>query len=146
MQPEISFYVLASHTGQQRLLYACKLIEKAYRTQHYPFVLLDDPQQAEQLDQLLWTFRAGSFVPHERYANQAPELPQTVLIGSEPVPSEWRTVLLNLNPHCATELQGCQRLLEIVNADPQLKHEGRERYRQYKQAGYSIKTIQCDED
>ena len=71
--PEISFYVLPTESTQERQLFACKLVEKAYRSGVFSYVLTDSLEQSQQLDDLLWTFRAGSFIPHQIYTDQLPD-------------------------------------------------------------------------
>ena len=72
--PEVSFYILPSESQEERYLFACKLIEKAYRSGHFCYVLTDDAEQSQILDDLLWTFRAGSFIPHQVYTGELPAL------------------------------------------------------------------------
>ena len=74
--PEASFYILPSQSLSDRFLFACKLIEKAYRCGQYCYVVTDSLQQSQQLDNLLWTFRKNSFIPHQIFDepdNKAPE-------------------------------------------------------------------------
>lgn len=61
----VDFYVLAGPKPAARLRFACRLAEKAYRLDHRVHLQTGSAAEAEQLDELLWTFRQGSFVPHE---------------------------------------------------------------------------------
>lgn len=140
MPAEISFYVLASDSQQQRQAFACKLIEKIYRSGQYCYVLTDESEQAQQIDQQLWTFRAASFVPHQVYAGIEPEFKQTVLIGSQPIPDGWQAVIVNLSSNCPPLSAGVERMLEILDNSEASKQAGRERYRHYQQAGLKITT------
>lgn len=140
MPAEISFYVLASESQHQRQEFACKLIEKIYRSGQYCYVLTDDFEQAQQIDQQLWTFRPASFVPHQLYAGVEPEFKQTVLIGSQPIPVGWQAVIVNLSTHYPPFQAGVERILEILDNSEASKQAGRERYRHYQQAGLKITT------
>ena len=71
---EISFYILPSESTQERYMFACKLIEKAYRSGHFCYVLTDNAEQSQKIDDLLWTFRAGSFIPHQIYTGELPSI------------------------------------------------------------------------
>ena len=62
----VSFYVLAAQEPVARLSFACKLTEKAYKLGQRIHLHAADRSEAEALDKMLWTFRQGSFVPHER--------------------------------------------------------------------------------
>ena len=60
----IDFYVLAQTDERARQLLACKLAEKAWRLENSVYIHTKNAADAERLDELLWTFRDGSFVPH----------------------------------------------------------------------------------
>jgi DNA polymerase-3 subunit chi len=132
---DITFYVLSSQSQQERLLFACKLIEKAYRSGVFSYVLTDSDGQSHQIDTLLWTFRAGSFIPHQLYTGDIPATEQ-VLIGSLPVPTHWQKTVINLSSHAAD----AERVLEILDNSEATKALGRKRYREYQQAGHILTT------
>jgi len=132
---EISFYILPTQSQTERLLFACKLIEKAYRSGCFCYVLTDTAGQSQQIDNLLWTFRAGSFIPHQLYTGDIPATEQ-VLIGSLPAPAQWQKTVINLSSQCAN----AERVLEILDNSEATKAVGRERYRHYKEAGHNLTT------
>lgn len=138
--PDISFYVLASESSQERHLFACKLIEKAYRSGTFAYVLTDSPAQSQLIDDLLWTFRAGSFVPHQVYTGDFPDIENVVLIGSGTPPVSWQKTLINLSSQCPQDFQQADRILEILDNSEETKSWGRQRYRAYQQAGIEITT------
>lgn len=138
--PEVSFYVLPTESQQERYLFACKLIEKAYRNGHFAYVLTDSPEQSQQLDDLLWTFRAGSFIPHQIYQNAMPEQINTVLIGINEAPEYWQNTVINLSSQLPIGFEQVQKVLEILDNSEVCKANGRQRYRQYQQAGIEIIT------
>src|ERR1700712_2443607 len=61
----VDFYVLAEATAAGRLKLACRLAEKAYLAAQVALVWHTDPRELKELDDLLWTFMDGSFVPHD---------------------------------------------------------------------------------
>jgi DNA polymerase-3 subunit chi len=132
---DISFYILPTQSQHERYLFTCKLIEKAYRSGCFCYVLTDTTAQSQRIDDLLWTFRAGSFIPHQIYTGDIPPVTQ-VLIGSLVPPVEWQKTVLNLSSHC-TE---AERVLEILDNSEETKSVGRERYRHYKEAGHTLNT------
>lgn len=138
--PEVGFYVLASHSQQQRYDFACKLIEKIYRSGHYCYVLTESAEQAEQMDKSLWAFRAGSFVPHQQYNGSIPDFQQTILIGGGDIPENWRKIVVNLSSHFPPATAPTERILEILDDSEASKQAGRQRYRHYQQLGLSIVT------
>jgi len=135
--PEISFYVLPSESAEQRLLFACKLLEKAYRSGYFCYVLTDSPEQSQRMDDLLWSFRAGSFVPHGIFDGTAPDLKASILIGTLAAPALWQDSLLNLSAQAPDNFQNANRLLEILDNSETCLSAGRQRYKLYKQAGFS---------
>ena len=137
---EVSFYILPSESAQERYLFACKLIEKAYRNGHFCYVLTDNAEQSRHLDDLLWTFRAGSFIPHQIYTGELPDIEKVVLIGSLNPPENWQKTLFNLSSHYPDSGPKTERILEILDNSETTKEAGRNRYRQYQQSGMTVTT------
>jgi len=138
--PEIVFYVLASSSQRERQDFACKLIEKIYRNGQFCYVLTDDEQQSEAIDKALWTFRAGSFIPHQRYTGTLPNHANTILIGDRDVPEAWQQIIVNLSTVFPTLTATTERIVEILDSSEESKRAGRERYRHYQNAGLEIVT------
>ena len=93
--------------------------------------------QAQALDDLLWTFRDGSFVPHELYSPGAAE-PAPVVIGCDPDPQLEPDVLINLAEAVPPCFSRFQRLAELVDADPARREASRELWRFYRDRGYPL--------
>jgi DNA polymerase-3 subunit chi len=137
---EVSFYILPSESLQERYLFACKLIEKAYRSGSVCYVLTDSMEQSRQMDDLLWTFRPGSFIPHQIYTGEPPGIERVILIGSMNAPENWQKTLFNLSSHYPNPGPQTERILEILDNSETTKDAGRSRYRQYQQSGINITT------
>lgn len=154
---EVSFYILPTESLQDRYLFACKLIEKAYRSGCFCYVLTDSPEQSRTIDDLLWTFRAGSFIPHQIYTGELPDIARdgeyaagspgasaavekVILIGSLNAPEHWQKVLFNLSSRYPDVGSQTERILEILDNSETTKEAGRNRYRQYQQSGMKITT------
>lgn len=138
--PEIVFYVLASSSQHERQDFACKLIEKIYRVGQFCYVLTDTAEQAAELDKALWTFRAGSFVPHQLYTGQLPTYQNTILIGGNAIPDNWQKVIVNLSKHFPPTIAPTERIVEILDNSEDSKQAGRQRYKHYLEAGLEIVT------
>jgi len=141
--PEASFYILSSRSLPERYLFACKLIEKAYRSGQFCYVYTDSFQQCQQLDDQLWTFRKNSFIPHQIYDggdNQIPDHEQTVLIGTQTAPEKWQKLIFNLSSKYPDNLTKTERILEILDENEDLKQAGRQRFRQYNKDGFNTTT------
>ncbi len=138
--PEVTFYILGTESLHDRYFFACRLIEKAYRNNQFCYVLLDSPEQCQRLDDMLWTFRAGSFIPHQIFTDTLPEVTSQVLLGTVNAPEGWQNVVFNLSSQLPQRWQQTTRVLEILDNNETKKIAGRQRYRTYQQAGIEIVT------
>lgn len=133
----VSFYVLSAARPDGRLWLACKVAEKAYKQGKRIYFFCADPHTAARLDDLLWTFRQGSFVPHER-AHESGDAP--VVIGDAPPPAEVADVLINLDGEVPDFFSRFERVAEIVGAEPEERGPARNRYQFYRDRGYALET------
>lgn len=134
----IDFYVLGDERGDP-LRTACRLAEKAWDKGHKVYLHTGDAAQTERLNTLLWTFRAGSFVPHEMEGSaEADQVP--VLIGNGDAPGHHDDVMINLATEVPLFFSRFQRVAEIIAADETAKGQGRERFRFYRDRGYTLET------
>lgn len=134
----VDFYVLGQSGEQARQAFACRLAEKAYRLKHSVHIEAASRADAERLDDLLWTFRDGSFVPHHLLGNA--ELESPVTIGAESGGSAAGDLLINLCddiPACAGSFE---RIAEVVSADADGKKLSRRRFADYRDQGHDIET------
>ena len=136
----VDFYVLSQSGEQARQLYACRLAEKAYKLEHTVHIHTGDEATASRLDELLWTFRDGSFVPHNlvRTGVEASEAP--VSVGCDPGYAGSRDLLINLDdaiPACASAFP---RIAELVTSDEDSKQKSRRRFVAYRDEGHELET------
>lgn len=137
--PRIDFYVLPDRREHGRALLACRLADKAYRLGHTVYLLAASDAQAAALDDLLWTFRQDSFVPHERYP-LAGEDSSPVLVGATaPVAVDAR-VLINFTDALPEGFERFERVVELVDGNPEVLAKSRERFRQYRERGCELET------
>jgi DNA polymerase-3 subunit chi len=134
---EITFYVLADLDPGKRLSTACRIIEKAFQQKHSIFVQAASRAEAEQLDEMLWTFRADSFVPHH-LVGEGPTPPPPVRIGWTSIPPEANDLLINLGAEFPPQPKRFRRIVEIVGGDEPMREAARQHWRQYKQQGYAV--------
>lgn len=135
----VDFYISTIDKHDNELVTACRLADKAYKQGNRIYIHTNDKQQAEQVDDLLWTFRDGSFIPHcmdkDTDADDHP-----VVIGHGDSPSEVRDVLINLSADVPTFFSRFERVAEVVNGKAELREASRERFRFYKERGYELNT------
>jgi DNA polymerase-3 subunit chi len=141
--PRVDFYVLGTTAPLARERYACRLVEKVVAEGHTVFVRAATPDDARDLDLLLWTFNDRSFVPHEvapEPTGAAPGVRAPVLIGTGHAPSGHRQVLVNLCSDRPPDAGEFERIVEIVDEDPERRRLARLRFKQYREAGCELKT------
>lgn len=140
MSSRVDIYLLESNDPAVRRVTACRLIEKIYRQGLTLFAHVVDEEELQRFDDLLWTFRQGSFVPHEPFSPGKGESP--VLIGSGGQVPGGQDVLLNLGVNAPDGYEKYPRIAEIVDQDPSIRSAGRVRYKQYQAQGMEIQTHQ----
>jgi DNA polymerase-3 subunit chi len=141
---QVDFYISDSETADARLKLACRIVDKATQLDHHVFIHATSEDEARQLDELLWTFSQGSFIPHRIVRAGLTEPPlEPVLIGinQPPAPGRW-DVLVNLAPEVPEFFSRYERVAEIVDADALRREQSRERYRFYRDRGYKLSTHQ----
>ena len=137
--PRVDFYVLNAPSRDDLLRQACRLTEKAWKMGHRVFIVTPSAEATRQVDELLWTFRPDSFVPHGRYPDSSDEkLP--VLIGHDSQSEPGAEVLVNLTPTVPESHERFERIAEFVSGDEESRHLGRERFRYYRNQGYDVRS------
>jgi DNA polymerase-3 subunit chi len=137
----VDFYVLAEDAPDARLRWACRLAEQAAEQGSYVYLQTADSEQAQRLDDLLWTYKDGSFLPHEIFAGgPASHARVMVLLGDAAAPPSHRQLVVNLTDGIPADLQQYERVAEIVDVDPQRKRIARERYKQYRERGCTLES------
>ncbi len=138
-QIRVDFYLLNDKEPQAKWLVACRLLEKAYLRGHRVFVFCDSKEQAETLDELLWTYKDDSFVPHH-LQGEGPEPPPPVQIGYGQEPRGYNDLILNLSNHIPTFFIRFRRIMEIVGTLDAEKENSRQHYKEYKARNCEIHT------
>ncbi len=129
----VDFYILQSDSESGRLFFACRLAEKAYGLGNVVYAHTGDDGKAGELDEMLWTFRQGSFVPHEVLSDKPPRAP--VRIGTAQRHLDTGDLLINLAGEVPGFAEQFTRIAEIVDNDPAIRSASRERFRRYREMG-----------
>ena len=137
--PRIDFYVLPDQKENGRALLACRLADKAYGLGHTVYLFTASEARAAALDDLLWTFRQDSFVPHERYPLMGEE-GSPVLVGTAVPATVEAQVLINLADALPEGFERYDRVVELVDQHPEVLAQSRERFRQYREQGCAPET------
>lgn len=140
MTSRVDFYVLAGTGQASRQNFACRLAEKAYRLDNTVHIHAANREQAEALDQLLWTFRDGSFVPHDLLGVSGNRTGAPVTIGFEASEIGDRDLLINLTDEIPPGAASFPRVAELVTSDQECRQRSRERFAQYRNLGVELQT------
>ncbi len=141
----VDFYVLPEASADGPLPTACRLCEKAASAGKRVHVHAPDEDVAREFDRLLWIYKQGSFVAHERLGASSDPAPASVLIGpGEPLPSH-SDVLVNLGMEVPAFFDRFERVLEIVAGDPLTRGASRARFKFYRDRGLAPETHKLDE-
>ena len=130
----VDFYILPAAEPAARMRFACRLAEKAYHLNHSVHLHTESAAAAGALDELLWTFRQGSFVPHEIVAvGSTPTSPVTIGHGAGTPPAA--DLLVNLSESLPEVTGRFARIAEIVDGSESGRKLGRDRFRRYRERG-----------
>jgi DNA polymerase III subunit chi len=135
----VDFYILRDTGDPARALFACRLTEKAVQQGHQVYINTESAVQLQQLDDLLWTFRAGSFLPHAVDDGQDHGA-SPVLLAHGREPRDCHDVLVNLSNDVPPFFSRFNRVAELVGGDETQRAGARNRYRFYKDRGYTLNT------
>jgi len=136
----VDFYVLAQTDERARHLLACKLAEKAWRLDNTVYIHASSSQDAEHLDQLLWTFRDGSFVPHGLAGRNDGTESSPIMVGADNDGVDSRDLLINLCDEIPAFAEGFPRIAELVTSDESCRLASRKRYATYRAQGHELNT------
>ncbi|MFQ5634260.1 MAG: DNA polymerase III subunit chi [Gammaproteobacteria bacterium] len=135
----VDFYVLAAADPGARLRFACRLAEQVYTLHALTYAHVGSAAEARQFDELLWTFRDGSFVPHEIASSRAEQRPP-VVIGHAADTDVEGDLLINLTDTIPSFFDRFGRIAEVVDASDQGKQAGRQRFSFYRDNGHEPNT------
>lgn len=131
-RPRVDFYVMQGASAA-RLRIACRLAEKAYLASQRTLIWHTDRAELEALDELLWTFADGSFVPHEWLTSNP--APAPVLLSAGSPPEAVFDFVINLAADPPPFLPLARRIAEIIDGDEGRRRAGRARFKAYRELG-----------
>ena len=136
----VDFYVLAQVDERARHMLACKLAEKAWRLDNTVYIHTKNRNDAERLNELLWTFRDGSFVPHGLAGSNDGTESSPILVGADAEDVDPRDLLINLCDEIPPFIEGFPRVAELVTSDETCRQASRMRYATYRDQGHELNT------
>ncbi|MBZ0223747.1 MAG: DNA polymerase III subunit chi [Dokdonella sp.] len=134
--PRADFYLIDKPRFRaEPLLLVCELAKRAFAAQQPTSILASSQDQAEALDELLWSFDEAAFIPHQLAGDDDDALTPVLIVPPGAVASD-RALVINLREECAPGL--FERVLEVVPADENQRASSRARWKTYKVAGFSV--------
>lgn len=140
----VDFYVSPNTAADAALQLTCRIVDKAWQQQNQVYVHAPSMDMAGQLDQLLWVFRDGAFIPHcQRHDAIAAETP--IIIGVDTPPEGTPQVLINLQQAVPGFFSRYDRVVEIVAGDEVSRAQARQRFKFYRERGYPLETHELND-
>lgn len=132
---KVGFYVVQAGAPEQRLQVAVRLADKAFNRGHRVFINTNDEAQARALDELMWSFRPSSFLPHG-LAGEAHS--DGIAIGWDNDPQSHNDLLINLKLEIPKFFSRFNRVAEVVTQDAESLSALRKSWVFYKDRGYQL--------
>jgi DNA polymerase-3 subunit chi len=133
----VDFYLIEDEDPAARWIFLCRLIEKAYLRGHRIYIHCQNQADAEHLDELLWTYKDDSFVPHN-LQGEGPEPPPPVQMGYDKEPRGFHDILINLADPVPDYFKRFNRVIECVGSTDAEKEISRQHYRSYRAEGCTL--------
>lgn len=146
--PRVDFYILPEARSEARDVerFACRVAARAWAKGNRVHLHTASEHMAGVMDDLLWTFRDISFIPHERYDGDNRDNPETpVTIGYAHHHPPAAGLVINLDHAIPDFAPAAKRIIEIAGGDEHDRRQARRRYRQYRADEYELHDHRINE-
>ena len=135
--PRADFYLIAKPRFlDDPLLLVCELARRAFDSGQPTLILARDMAQAEALDERLWEFDENAYLPHQIAGTDEEDEETPILLVTPETDVPDRPLIINLRD--AAFRGTCERVLEVVPADPAAREPLRVRWREYQARGFVL--------
>ena len=131
---------VAFHIGiEDRVAYCCRLVRKVLASGAQALIL-GDPAMLRRLDAVLWADEATGFTPHALADGPACIAAHSPVLLAAQVPTDLvqQSVLINMSDQQPDDPHKRERVIELVSGDEHAIQEARQRWKSYKQRGFSL--------
>ena len=131
---------VAFHVGiEDRVAYCCRLVRKVLASGAQALIL-GDAAMLRRLDAVLWADEATGFTPHALADGPASIAAHSPVLLAVQVPTDLaqQSVLINMSDQLPDDPHKRERVIELVSGDEQAIQDARERWKSYKQRGFSL--------
>jgi len=120
---KVSFY-LFEKSNERQVQSTCRLCRKILKQPAQIWLYCENTDLQQQLDEQLWSFDPGSFIPHGIDQEQA-----SICISSRlPQESDW--IVFNFNNQALEQIDKFSHIIEIIENNESAKQLGREKFKQ----------------
>jgi len=122
----------------EKARHLCELAEEFYLRGQRVLVVVEDDNQGVTLDQFLWTWKKGSFLPHA-YDNGTVEcLDEPVVVTLREENANGARVLIAARPCPLDFMRQFQMVIDFAELyDDTLREASRSRFRAFREAGFA---------
>lgn len=132
--PSVRFVKLSK---PEKALHLCQLADRYFTEGHRVLIRLADENQAVTLDQFMWTWKKGAFLPHacDNGAVECHDEPVVIAL-SDRNPNAADILILGIP--CALEfVRQFDQVVDFAEVyDPELAQSSRVRFSRYREAGF----------
>lgn len=120
--------------------FICDITELFYNLNHSVAIYANDPKNITQIDQLLWTWKQDSFIPHSRFSEHE-ATPVTLYASGEKLVDV--KVLIQFDPLDLEDLAPFTYVIDFAEMyDKTRLNDSRKRYKQLRDTGnYTIEFM-----
>ncbi|ANF82776.1 DNA polymerase III subunit chi [Acinetobacter sp. NCu2D-2] len=130
---KVSFY-LFEKSPERQVESACRLSRKILRQHARIWILCDDADVRQELDERLWTFDPTSFLAH---GIDQPEA-SICISADQPEQNDW--IIFNFNSEALEPEPKFSHIIEIIENNESAKKIGRQKFKQYRSYGIEPQT------
>lgn len=138
--PKVDFYLLQEGPRDALLTLVCRVANKVYQSKLTGIVMVPDAECAARLDDLMWSYEQGGFLPHGRVGDGPANNPPPIVISHDQQCEYTRDVLISLLEQIPEDYTRFRRIAEVVGAGAEDKAKARDRYRLYRDQGCQLDT------
>ncbi|MES9882468.1 MAG: DNA polymerase III subunit chi [Sedimenticola sp.] len=136
---QVDFYIMGDRAKGDRYQLACRIAEKALSQSRRIYLHTNSAAESQRLDRLMWTYKEDGFLPHSLLGKGDQSL-NLIVIGNGATPGDEHDVLINLANEVPDFFSRFERVAELIDRDPGVRSAGRDRFRLYRDRGYTLNT------
>jgi DNA polymerase-3 subunit chi len=136
---EVIFIILTSANKSRAV---CDIVEKYIYQEKRILLAIEDAHEAKKFDQLLWTWKQASFIPHVYLPVMTEKTEEPVVITSKVEKNTGFEVLIMVNPVAVEVMQQFQTVIDFAEKYNLVSlNESRRRYKELKKKNIALNSM-----